>query len=233
VARRSAGSRPPAPGAAEKRTLGMESISLDQDTLEIQLAEELPQHRPLVVVAGGVAGLADRHTKCGRIERDLCNERRAPTGCRHDRPAQGLAVTDQLIEIRCATGDLSDRPVTDHRTQGCHVHLLEEVAERGVRWRPPQLQAQRLGEHGVVADGESLQIPQALAATQDSQYGHQQQISCRERNPASNPCIGVRPQVDDQVEISGIRSDFKHKEGANPPTSTHADRHGKRACDGL
>ena len=110
----------------------MERVRLDEHAAQIQLAEQLPQHRPLVVFAGGVAGLADGHTKGSRIQRDLGNERRATTGCRHDRPSQGLAVTHQLIEIRCATGDLGDRPVTDRRAQGCHVHLVEEVAERGI-----------------------------------------------------------------------------------------------------
>jgi hypothetical protein len=32
-----------------------------------------------------------------------------------------------------------------------------------------------------MADGESLQIPQALAAAQDSEYGHQQQVPGRNR----------------------------------------------------
>jgi hypothetical protein len=36
----------------------MERVCLDQHALEIQLAEQLPQHRPLVVAAGGVASLA-------------------------------------------------------------------------------------------------------------------------------------------------------------------------------
>jgi hypothetical protein len=35
----------------------MECVSLDQHAIEIQLAEQLPQHRPFVVFAGGVAGL--------------------------------------------------------------------------------------------------------------------------------------------------------------------------------
>ena len=55
----SRGSRPPAPGAVEKRLLCMESVRLDESALQIQLAEQLPQHRALVVIAGGVAGLAD------------------------------------------------------------------------------------------------------------------------------------------------------------------------------
>jgi hypothetical protein len=78
----------------------MERIRLDEHALKIQLAEQLPQHRPLVVFAGGVASLADRHTERGRIQRDLGNERRATTGCGLNRASQGLAVTNPLIEIR-------------------------------------------------------------------------------------------------------------------------------------
>ena len=115
----------------------MERIRLDQHTLEIQLAEQLPQHRPLVVFAGGVAGLADRHAQGGRIQRDLSNERRTPAGRGLDRTPQCFAVTDQLVEIHCAAWDLGHRPVTDRRAQRRHVHLVEEVAERGIRrWSP-------------------------------------------------------------------------------------------------
>ena len=102
----------------------MERIRLDQHTLEIQLAEQPPQHRPLVVFAGGIAGLADRQTDGGRIQRDLGNERGTSTGRGFDRPPQPCAVTHQLVEIRCAAWDLGDRPVTDCRAQGCHVHLV-------------------------------------------------------------------------------------------------------------
>lgn len=77
----------------------------------------------------------------------------------------------QLIEIHCATWDLGDRPVTDRGAQRRYIHLVEEIAERGIRWRPPQLHAQRLGERGVVADSKPLQIPQALAAAQDPEHG--------------------------------------------------------------
>ena len=58
----------------------MERVRLDENTLQIQLTEQLPQHRPLVVFAGGVAGLADGHTEGSRIQRDLGNERGAPAG---------------------------------------------------------------------------------------------------------------------------------------------------------
>jgi hypothetical protein len=55
----------------------MKRIRLDENALQIQLAEQLTQHQPLVVAAGGVAGLADRHAQSGRIQRDLGNECRA------------------------------------------------------------------------------------------------------------------------------------------------------------
>ncbi len=55
--------RPPAPRAAEKRALGLECVRLAEHALEIQLAKQLAQHRPLVVFAGGIAGPTDRHTE--------------------------------------------------------------------------------------------------------------------------------------------------------------------------
>ena len=86
----------------------MESIRLDEHTLEIQLAEELAQHCPLMVAGCGVAGLADRHTEGGRIQRHLGNERGTATSRGLDRTPQGFAVTHQLIEIDCTTRDLGD-----------------------------------------------------------------------------------------------------------------------------
>jgi hypothetical protein len=211
----------------------MERIRLDEHALKIQLAEELPQLRPLVVFAGGVAGLADRHTERGRIQRDLGNERPATTGCGLNRASQGLAGTYQLIEIRCASWDLGDRPVTDRLAQRRHVHLVEEVTKRGIRWRPPQLHTQRLGEHGVVANAKALQISQALASTQDPEHGHQQQVPGGKAHAAPHPRAWNRPQVGDQVEIGCSGGAFQHKEGAIPPTSAHSDRPGKRPWDRL
>jgi hypothetical protein len=46
----------PALGAAEKWLLGVQRICLDQHTLMIELAKQLPEIRPIVVLAGGVAG---------------------------------------------------------------------------------------------------------------------------------------------------------------------------------
>ncbi len=51
----------------------MERVRFDEHAAQIQLAEQLPQHRPLVVFAGGVAGLADGQTEGGQIQRDLGN----------------------------------------------------------------------------------------------------------------------------------------------------------------
>ena len=40
----SRGSRPPAPGAVEKRFLGVEGIRLDQHPFQVELAQQLFQH---------------------------------------------------------------------------------------------------------------------------------------------------------------------------------------------
>ena len=71
----------------------MERVCLDQHTLKIQLAEQLFEHRPFMVLAGGVASLADRYAQSGRIQRDLGNECGAPASRGLDRTPQGLAVT--------------------------------------------------------------------------------------------------------------------------------------------
>jgi hypothetical protein len=44
----------------------MQGIRLDQNALKIQLAKELPQHRPFVILPGGVAGLPDGPTLADR-----------------------------------------------------------------------------------------------------------------------------------------------------------------------
>ena len=75
----------------------------------------------------------------------------------------------------------------------------------------------------MVADGKTLQIPQALATTQDSQHRHQEQIPGRDAHPAPHPRVRDRLEGADQVEIGCDRSAFGHKEEAIPPTSTHAD----------
>ena len=169
----------------------MERVRLDQHTLEIQLVKELPQHRPLVVLTGGVAGLADRHAQGCRVKRHLGNECRTATGGGLDRAPQGLSITDQLVEIDCPARDLGDRPVTDCSAQCCHINLVEEVAERGIRWRAAQLQAQRFCKHGVVADGKALQIPQALAAAQDPEHRHQQQVQAGKHTPRRMRASGI------------------------------------------
>ena len=57
------------------------------------------------------------------------NECRATTGSGHDRAQQVLAVTHQLIKIRCTTWDLCHRPVANGSSESRQVNLAEEVAE--------------------------------------------------------------------------------------------------------
>jgi len=45
------------------KTGDMKRMCLDQHPLKVELAQQLFQHCPLVVLTGGVAGLADRHTQ--------------------------------------------------------------------------------------------------------------------------------------------------------------------------
>ena len=156
----SARSRPPAPGAAEKHPQVWRATPslregfpngegcayrLDENALQINLAEQLPQHRPLMVFANGVAGLAvalrllrsswpapgQLNTaspgQCRRSRPEAI--RGSATGRGLNRAPQGLAITDQLVEIACPTWDLSNCPVPDCGAQGSHVNLPKEVAE--------------------------------------------------------------------------------------------------------
>jgi len=186
-----------------------------------------------MVLAGGVAGLTDRHAQGCGVQRHLGNERRSAGGRGLDRAAQRLAVTHQLVEITCPTWDLSDRPVADRGAQGGDIQLMEEVPEGRIRGVPPQLDPEGLGEHAVVTLGKALQIALALAVTEDSQHRHQQQVPGGNAHPAPHAGIGDRPQKADQVEIGCGRKGFGHRRVAVPPTSTLADSPGQGECDTL
>ena len=54
----------------------MERIRLDENALEIQLPKQLLEHRTLVVVTCGVAGLSDRYSQGCGVQRHLGDERR-------------------------------------------------------------------------------------------------------------------------------------------------------------
>ena len=53
----------------------MQGIRLNEYAIKIQLAKELPQHRPLMVSPGAVAGQADGYSQCSGVQCHLGNER--------------------------------------------------------------------------------------------------------------------------------------------------------------
>ena len=66
--------------------------------------------------------------------------------------------TAGTIEIRCASRNLSDHPVTNGSAQSCNINLEDEIAVRGIRLRTPELDPQCLSERCVVSDSKTLQI---------------------------------------------------------------------------
>lgn len=102
-----------------------------------------------------------------------------------------------------------------------------------IRWRLPKLKAECLGQGAAVADGEGLQIPQALASTQDSEHGLQQQVRGGKAHAASHARVWGRPQIADQGEIGCSEGAYQLTVGAIPPKSTHADRSNKRPWNRL
>jgi hypothetical protein len=113
----------------KKRFLGVQGVRLDEQALEIQLAKQRFRHSPFMVLSSGVAGLADGHPHCRRVDGGMGNERRTPTGGGLNRTPHGFAVVDKLTQFRSATRDLGDRPITDGRTKHRNVHVLEEITE--------------------------------------------------------------------------------------------------------
>ena len=87
--------------------------------------------------------------------------------------------------------------------------------------------------NGVVADGKTFQIPQALATAEYPEQRNQQQVSGREADALPHSGIGNCLEVADQIEIGCGGGAFGHREEAIPPSSTHARSSGKKACDGL
>ena len=85
----------------------------------------------------------------------------------------------------------------------------------------------------MVANGESFQIPHALAVTQDSEHRQQQQIPGRNPHPAPHSDVRDRIEVADQIEIGSGVNTGEQKGEAIPPASTHADSTGKQPCEGL
>ena len=66
--------------------------------------------------------------------------------------------------------NLGDRPVTDGSAESCNIHLAKEIPKSGIgRWTS-EFQSQRLGQHAVMAEGKTLQVPQALAAAYGAQH---------------------------------------------------------------
>ncbi|WP_228009138.1 hypothetical protein [Cyanobium sp. LEGE 06113] len=61
-----------------------------------------------------------------------------------------------------------------------------------------------------MAPGNTLQIAEALALTQDPEHGHQQQIPSWDADTPPHPSILDRLEKADQIEIGGGRNALGH-----------------------
>ena len=98
---------------------------------------------------------------------------------------EGLAITDQLIQIRCPAWDLAAHPGLEHLAELLEMRLVEEIQERRIRWPALEIQAQRLVQRFPVPFGEGLQISGAPAVTEDPEHRQQQQLPLRVAHPAA------------------------------------------------
>ena len=101
----------------------MERIRLDQYALKVELPQQLLEHGTFMIFSCGVAGLGDRHAQGSGIQRHLGDERGSATTGGLNRTSQGLAITDQLIEIACPAWDLGDGLIPDGAADSSHIHL--------------------------------------------------------------------------------------------------------------
>jgi hypothetical protein len=87
----------------------VERIRLDQDAIEIQTAEQLFQRRMLTGFVGVLGLLGQGDAKSSGVHRDL-GHKTVVALLRLDRRApQGLAITDQLVQMVLPTWDLAAR----------------------------------------------------------------------------------------------------------------------------
>ena len=71
--------------------LRVQGIRLDQHTLQLQLPKQLPQHCLLIVLAGGMVKLTDRHAQGCGVRLYLSHQRRATTAVGLIEPRRVLA----------------------------------------------------------------------------------------------------------------------------------------------
>jgi hypothetical protein len=188
----------------------VERIRLDEHTLEIELTKQLLEHGTLVILSCCVAGLSDRHAQSSGVQRHLGDEGGTAATGGFNLTSQGLAVTDELIEIACPTWDLGDRPIADGGADRSDIHLQEEVAEGGIGGRTLELKAKGLVQHSVVTPGKTLQIAQTLALAQNPKHRHQQEVPGRDANPSTHPGIRDPLEEADQIEIGCGRDALGH-----------------------
>lgn len=112
---------------------------------------------------------------------------------------QGLAVTQQLVQILCPTWDLADHPGLHHLAEVQQVGLIEEVEERGIGRPALEIEAQGLVQRFSVPFGECLQIAGAPAAAEDPEHRHQQQESLAVAHPSAVPAIRNGLEEADQI----------------------------------
>jgi hypothetical protein len=93
----------------------VQRVGLDQQTVELQGAEQEFEDSALMGFAGIKQDPGDRHTQLAGVERDLGDKPRRAIGaiklcCR---TTQCLAVANQLLDFPVLIGDLGENPLPE------------------------------------------------------------------------------------------------------------------------
>ena len=151
--------------------------------------------------------------------------------------AQGLPITNKLLQTLCPTRDLADHPGLQHLAKSLEMGLIEQIKEGGIRGPALVLQPQRLVEGFPVPAGKTLQIAGAAAATEDPQQRHQQEEPLGVTHTSPEAAIWDGLEEADQIARSALivcgAIGFGHGGEPFPPTEPHAVNTAKTHADRL
>ena len=162
----------------------MQGIGLDQNAVELKVAEQGFEGSALVGFTRVKGGLGDRHAQFPGVDRHLGDKPRSAVdaiGLRGRAP-QGFAITDQLLEILVLNSDLNQHPLPEQPKELLQFHPLKQI-EKG----------------GIAGCFGQLQIPGATATAQDAQDGHQEQQPLGVPHPSTFAPLRQGLQEGDQI----------------------------------
>ncbi len=180
----------------------MQCVRLNQNTLQLDRLQQLPQRLGFAASISRIGGLSDRDTQALGIEAHLGNEFRCARVGFSDGAPQRLAVTHECVEVISDAG-LGRHPLAQQGFKASHVQLREQQSEGGIRGFLTEIRAQQLVEHLAMTAGKPLDADQGAFVAEDGQDGDQQHPPLRKSDAAAHAAIRQRLEKADQIPSGG------------------------------